>query len=496
MTTKTAEVKSTTTTSPNKTRVQRRTTPYAMFQKDTTLRNQLKQQLQEENGSTPNFGQVAKAMAEKWKSLSPSERSKYTQLSDACKTESTSHSAPKDKRARTAYAFFSMDPAVKQAIKNEKAGSDLSNMSKLISEKWKTLSADERKPYELQSQQEKASLAPSSNSSSSSSSTEIVSTETKTSKASGGKVRKRARSAYTFYSSDTAVRQAVKDANPDADFGSLSKLISAQWKSLSAEERAPYDEKSAEEKKQFQEQSSSSSSPEKTKVRIRARSAYTLFTMDPEVKEAIRKENPELKFSEYSKIFSVKWGKLKDRSKYENAHQEEVLLVAQNKANLPEGTKGKTKPKQRRAKSAYTLYSSNPDVRQKLKESHPSATFGEISKLISQQWKELSAKERKPYLDQSNQEKAEMAAEKQASVKPKTRAKSAYLHYSMSPEVREKAKNENPNKSVTELAKILGTQWKALSDEEKKPYHQLYLDEKASIQATKTESANAEESKE
>lgn len=467
------------TKSPSKTRVQRRTTPYAMFQKDTELRNKLKQNLINEHGSTPNFGQVAKAMAEKWKSLNPSERSKYTQLSDACKTESSPNPAPKEKRARTAYAFFSMDPIVKLSIKNEKSGDDLSNMSKLISEKWKTLSPEDRKPYELQSQQEKASLALTS------SDTVNTPTETKTSNTGSGKVRKRARSAYTFYSSDITVRTALKTGYPNADFGSLSKLISEKWKSLTLEERTPYDEKSAEEKKQFQEKSASSSSDNKSKARIRARSAYTLFTMDSDVKDAIRKENKDLKFSEYSKIFSVKWAALSDRSKYENAHKEEVILVVKNKANLPDGTKGKTKPKQRRAKSAYTLYSSNADVRLKLKTEHPIASFGEISKLISKQWKELSTTERQPYIEKSNLEKAEMAAEKKASLKPKTRAKSAYLHYSMSPVVREKAKSEHPNNSVTELAKILGTQWKALSDDQKKPYHQLYLDEKASILAVK-----------
>ena len=51
----------------------------------------------------------------------------------------------------------------------------------------------------------------------------------------------------------------------------------------------------------------------------------------------------------------------------------------------------------------------------------------------------------------------------------------------MNPTIREQAKNVNPNKSVTELAKILGAQWKMLSSEDKEPYQQAYLDEKAQL---------------
>ncbi len=48
---------------------------------------------------------------------------------------------------------------------------------------------------------------------------------------------------------------------------------------------------------------------------------------------------------------------------------------------------------------------------------------------------------------------------------PPKRAPSAYILYGSS--VRDKIRSENPNASITEVAKIIGQRWKGLSENEK-----------------------------
>lgn len=57
-------------------------------------------------------------------------------------------------------------------------------------------------------------------------------------------------SAYFLYS--VAVRPEVKENNPDASFGDIAKLISAQFKALPEKERAEWDAKAASDKERYQ----------------------------------------------------------------------------------------------------------------------------------------------------------------------------------------------------------------------------------------------------
>lgn len=497
------------TTTPPKTVKGRSTTrvsAYSFFQKDQAAREKVKSSL----GENPNFGQISKGMSEAWKALSQEERAKYEALSEQAKssmpqtnktkktkskadeTETTSSppakkdtkpstSTKKRKRARSAYTLFTMDPTVKSQVKAENPDADFGALSKVMGQKWKTLSESDKKPYQEASAADKAELASQQPKTASGKPTTTV------------KKRKRARSAYTLYSSDSKVRDVVKAANPDADFGALSKLIATQWKTLSSEEKTPYEEASAKEKEEMTAAKVASGEPVTGKVRKRARSAYTLYTMDPAVKSKVKTEHPDAGFSDFSKILASQWKVLseEDRQPYVKANLEEKAEMAANPPALAQTGETK-KPKQKRAKSAYTLYSSDPAVREKVKTANPDADFGTLSKLISAQWKALSAADRKPYEEKSQEEKKAMAAVKAANKPKKTRAKSAYLHYSMNPEVRGAAKKANPEMSVTQLAKVLGAQWKGLSADERKPYQEAYTKEKAELAAQKAESSSSE----
>lgn len=67
----------------------------------------------------------------------------------------------------------------------------------------------------------------------------------------------------------------------------------------------------------------------------------------------------------------------------------------------------------------------------------------------------------------ADKEKAPRAKAKKDKNAPK-RALSAYMFFSQ--DWRERVKAENPDASFGEIGKLLGTKWKELDDEEKKPY--------------------------
>ena len=493
----------TTTTKAVKGRSQQRFSAYAFYQKDTEAREKVKQSL----GPEPTFGAISKAMSSTWKAMEADDRKKYDDLATAAKAETSplveeptpqmpsSSPSPtqsteepkktsvkkqhKRKRARTAFTLFTMDPKVKSVVHQEHPDADFGALSKIMGDKWKAMSDSDKSPYHEASNKEKEEMAllkPT-----------VVNTVTQESVPI--KKRKRARSAYTLYSSDQNVRNKIKSDHPDAvnDFGATSKLISAQWKKLSDEEKQPYVTESEKEKAEMAKVSPDKKVTESGKPRKRARSAYSLYTMDISVKTALKAANPDVAFTNFSKLVSVQWKTLSeaDKQPYVEASNKEKAEMATLVSTTPVTSETTKKPKQKRAKSAYTLYSSDQKVRSAVQESNPDADFGTISKLIAAQWKCLSVEDKTPYEEASAKEKAEMAAHKEATKPKKTRAKSAYLHYSMDPTIRAGAKQANPTMSVTDLAKVLGAQWKALTDEQRKPYNEAYQKEKDALAAEK-----------
>ena len=69
-------------------------------------------------------------------------------------------------------------------------------------------------------------------------------------------------SAYNYYSS--AKRSDVKAANPEAQHAEIIKILSAQFKALSDEERAPWDAMAAADKERFDKETAIYKTPKAT----------------------------------------------------------------------------------------------------------------------------------------------------------------------------------------------------------------------------------------
>ena len=74
------------------------------------------------------------------------------------------------------------------------------------------------------------------------------------------------------------------------------------------------------------------------------------------------------------------------------------------------------------------------------------------------------------------------ASKKKQKTGPK-RATTAYFYYAG--EMRERVKAENPDLKITEMAKVIGAKWKALSDDEKQKYNDMAEKDKERYAAEK-----------
>lgn len=165
--------------------------------------------------------------------------------------------------------------------------------------------------------------------------------------------------------------------------------------------------------------------------------------------------------------------------------------------------KKKAKKGPKKSCSAYSFFLKQ--IYPTVKEENPDCTFGERAKLVSKKWKELSADEKKPFLDMAKEDKVRYEKERQkydeehgdtsssssSSSAPKKRTKRAkkvkdenapkrpcntfllFLQDKLKP-----YKAEHPDKAHKEVTKELGDQWKKMSDEEKKPYTEKYEENK------------------
>ncbi|KAE8889627.1 hypothetical protein PF003_g26379 [Phytophthora fragariae] len=150
---------------------------------------------------------------------------------------------------------------------------------------------------------------------------------------------KRALSAFMFYSND--IRETVKKEMPELAFLQISSEIGRRWKQISDEERRPYDELAAADKRRYQEEKEDyvpDPSFETTKgsrkkkdpnAPKRALSAYFFFCN--EIRQEVRDENPNKRITEIAPLLAERWRALPDkkRVKYQKMNEEAKVKYAQ-----------------------------------------------------------------------------------------------------------------------------------------------------------------------
>lgn len=143
----------------------------------------------------------------------------------------------------------------------------------------------------------------------------------------------------------------------------------------------------------------------------------------------------------------------------------------------------------KRARPAYQFFCN--EKRKELQEENEDLQFGDVNKMLGEMWGNLSDKERRPYEKKAEEDKKRYhkqfdAAEQKAIAsgeyspnplrnikKPRT----SYLCYSTDPSIRKKY-SKKAGGDIKELMRILGAQWKKMSNDEKQPYIELAEEDK------------------
>ena len=131
------------------------------------------------------------------------------------------------------------------------------------------------------------------------------------------------------------------------------------------------------------------------------------------------------------------------------------------------------KPKKKRAKTAYTMFSKDNDVTNKLKGSiGGQVSIGEMSRLKSELWKSLSEKEKEKYEQMA---KAENEANPVVNDKleKKKKSKTPYNMFMADKELRKSISEKIKTTDMKEVNKEMVKKWKSLSDKDKKKYVDL-----------------------
>lgn len=133
---------------------------------------------------------------------------------------------------------------------------------------------------------------------------------------------KRNMSAFFLYSN--ANRDRIKLENPGIKFGQVAQLLSAEFKQISATERAKWDAKALEDKERYQRQMEhyvppddlDDDGPRKKKKKDpnapkRNMSAFFLYSND--IRPTVKLQNPDAKFGDIAKIISRQYKALSEK---------------------------------------------------------------------------------------------------------------------------------------------------------------------------------------
>ena len=113
-------------------------------------------------------------------------------------------------------------------------------------------------------------------------------------------------------------------------------------------------------------------------------------------------------------------------------------------------------------------------IRDKLLQESPDAKVPELSKLASAKWKHLSDEEKKPYYNEfkNNWGKYRILRDEYEKTLPPKRPSGPFIQFTQ--EIRPIVVEENPDKNLIEITKLIGERWRNLSPAEKTKYTESY----------------------
>ncbi|KAF2541642.1 hypothetical protein F2Q68_00029968 [Brassica cretica] len=292
--------------------------------------------------------------------------------------------------------------------------------------------------------------------------------------------RKRPSSSYILWCKEQ--REEVKKQNPEADFKETANILGAKWKSLSAEEKKPYEERYKVEKEAYlqviakekreREAMKLLDDEQKQKTAMDLLDQYLQFVQEGEqdIKKKSKKEKDPLKPKHPISAFLVYANERRAALREENKNVVEVAKMTgeewkkfsdKEKAPYEEVAK-KNKETYLQAMEEYKRTKEEEAMSQKKEEE-------ELLKLHKQEALQLLKKKEKT--DNLIKKEKETKKKKNENVDPNKPKKPASSFILFSKDARKALTEERPGTSNSTVTALISVKWKELGEEEKQSYN-------------------------
>ncbi|KAK2142646.1 hypothetical protein LSH36_930g00157, partial [Paralvinella palmiformis] len=205
--------------------------------------------------------------------------------------------------------------------------------------------------------------------------------------------------------------------------------------------------------------------------------SYAFFIQSSREEQRTRNPNEKVVFTEFSKLCAEKWKGMdsEDKKRYNDMAAKDKVRHEEEMSNYtPEkGEKRKRDPNApKRSLSAFFFF--NKEERDKIKESSPKLSLGEMAKELGRRWQKCMNKDKFEALAKSDKRATKMGIK---DGKPRGRMTS-YAFFIQSS--REEQRKRNPNEKVvfTEFSKLCAEKWKGMDSEDKKRYNDMAAKDK------------------
>ncbi|CAN6804363.1 unnamed protein product [Brassica oleracea] len=292
--------------------------------------------------------------------------------------------------------------------------------------------------------------------------------------------RKRPSSSYILWCKEQ--REEVKKQNPEADFKETANILGTKWKSLSAEEKKPYEERYKVEKEAYlqviakekreREAMKLLDDEQKQKTAMDLLDQYLQFVQEGEqdIKKKSKKEKDPLKPKHPISAFLVYANERRAALRQENKNVVEVAKMTgeewkkfsdKEKAPYEEVAK-KNKETYLQAMEEYKRTKEEEAMSQKKEEE-------ELLKLHKQEALQLLKKKEKT--DNLIKKEKETKKKKNENVDPNKPKKPASSFILFSKDARKALTEERPGTSNSTVTALISVKWKELGEEEKQSYN-------------------------
>ncbi|KAK4262868.1 hypothetical protein QN277_028368 [Acacia crassicarpa] len=282
---------------------------------------------------------------------------------------------------------------------------------------------------------------------------------------------------YILWSKDQWAE--VKKANPEADFKEISNMLGAKWKTISEQEKQPYEEKYLVEKEAYLrvitkerreiEAMKLLEEEQKQKTAMELLEQYMLFKQETgkESKKS-RKEKDPLKPKHPVSAFLLYTNDRRAAILAENKTILEVSKIAGEEwKNLTEDQK---RPYEEMAKKNKEKYLQDMEAYKQKKDEEAANLRKEDEELMKLQKEEalklLKKKEKTENLIKKSKKKKQSKEDKNSDPNRPKRPASSYLLFSK--EARKSIQEERPEINNSTLNSLISVKWKELREEERK----------------------------